>query len=714
MFLYSEIFSTREYNLTDEELRYLESNPVIKVANEMDWPPFDYNEFGKPKGLAIDYIEMVCSKIGLEIDFVSGYTWTELLHMFENREIDVMPVMYKNSERESYTLYTEPYYIGKLGLFTQKNDIAVLDQMDLINKRVGIQTSHGSIPFIKETIPGIDLIEIDTTTDLVKDLALNKLDAIIGNPLLFYYNSREYQITNIELKSYISFEGYYDSSTYMHIGIRNDKPKLHRIISKVSQGITDEEVGVLIEKWTRYNYQQNTHKSYFTKAELDYLSENNLVLLAEPNRMPYQGFDSSGNLTGILSDYIKVIEDLLEYKFKVIPTDSYIEYKMELDKPFIGINISEINEESSVTPSNIYIESPIVIATNSDQIFIENFNDYTDQNITVLKESRFTNKLIELYPEINITYVDTVYDGLLKVQKREVFGYIDSAAVIGHHIQKHLITDVKIAGSLSYNRQMVINVNDNNSTLYNIINKSLAHINKDDRKRIYNKWVAVKYEKGTDYSLLIKVVLLFLAALIISLYWNKKLVKSRNETKEAIKALHNAHHKLELKNHELEVLSNTDNLTGLSNRLKLDDVLKNEIIRFNRTGNDLSLIMIDIDFFKKINDQYGHLKGDSVLKDVAHIIKNSIRVTDLSGRWGGEEFLVICPDTDKDGAKILAEKIRGHVEHKTAKLKPSLTISLGVAKIVPGDLDVDLIRKADTALYRAKNLGRNRVGFTPD
>jgi len=84
----------------------------------MDWPPFDFSEFGKPKGLSIEYIQLLANKAGLKIEFVSGHTWTELLSLFRNKQIDVIPAIYKNRERAAYTLFTEAYYKGKLAVFT--------------------------------------------------------------------------------------------------------------------------------------------------------------------------------------------------------------------------------------------------------------------------------------------------------------------------------------------------------------------------------------------------------------------------------------------------------------------------------------------------------------------------------------------------------------------------------------------------------------------
>jgi len=135
---------------TDEEQACLKANPVIKVANEMDWPPFDYNEFGRPKGLCIDYIKLLAWKIGVEIEYVNGYSWSELVAMFKGKKIDVMPVFYRNEEREQYTLYTSPYYKMKLGRFTRDGDLSIDDVQDLKGKWAGIQ--KGVIGFIQKMI----------------------------------------------------------------------------------------------------------------------------------------------------------------------------------------------------------------------------------------------------------------------------------------------------------------------------------------------------------------------------------------------------------------------------------------------------------------------------------------------------------------------------------------------------------------------------------
>ena len=166
---------------------------------------------------------------------------------------------------------------------------------------------------------------------------------------------------------------------------------------------------------------------------------------------------------------------------------------------------------------------------------------------------------------------------------------------------------------------------------------------------------------------------------------------------------------IQLKNEELMRLSHTDALTGISNRLKLDEVMMKELARVRRGTPHFSIIMGDLDLFKRFNDSYGHLVGDQILVEIASAIVPICRLTDTVGRWGGEEFLVICPETSVEGAMVLAEKIQKAVESLPLHRYGTVTISLGVTSSKTDDDINTLVMRADKALYIAKSEGRNQV-----
>lgn len=170
---------------------------------------------------------------------------------------------------------------------------------------------------------------------------------------------------------------------------------------------------------------------------------------------------------------------------------------------------------------------------------------------------------------------------------------------------------------------------------------------------------------------------------------------------------------LQAANRELQRLSSTDRLTSLYNRGHWEEMLRQEYARHRRYDSGAALVMFDIDHFKAINDRHGHQAGDAVIRQTADLIRQNMRDSDVAGRYGGEEFVVLLPDTDKDGALIFAERLRRSIEahevvHEQAQIR--FTVSLGIADLnMPTQSHAQLIEWADSALYASKAGGRNRT-----
>jgi len=165
-------------------------------------------------------------------------------------------------------------------------------------------------------------------------------------------------------------------------------------------------------------------------------------------------------------------------------------------------------------------------------------------------------------------------------------------------------------------------------------------------------------------------------------------------------------------------LAALDELTGVANRRSIIAALDRDVGRAIRTREPLAVMMVDIDFFKHVNDTHGHLAGDRVLRNVADVIRSRIRAQDIVGRYGGEEFLVVLVDTSAQGARRLAEQLREAVQAASCHWgthRLAVTVSIGVfgGRLEPGDSWDQLIHAADSALYRAKQGGRNRVEMAP-
>ncbi len=189
---------------------------------------------------------------------------------------------------------------------------------------------------------------------------------------------------------------------------------------------------------------------------------------------------------------------------------------------------------------------------------------------------------------------------------------------------------------------------------------------------------------------------------------NDKLLIAQEDLEQANRHLEQ---KVQERTESLQRLANTDQLTQVKNRRALLAALDNEYERVKRYPSNLSLLMLDIDHFKAVNDNFGHLEGDKVLVGIAHVISNTCRVTDTVGRYGGEEFLILLPKTSIDAAKELAERIRLAVANTRLRVDTTITCSIGVATLKADETILDLIQRADERTYKAKALGRNQVFY---
>jgi diguanylate cyclase (GGDEF)-like protein/hemerythrin-like metal-binding protein len=199
--------------------------------------------------------------------------------------------------------------------------------------------------------------------------------------------------------------------------------------------------------------------------------------------------------------------------------------------------------------------------------------------------------------------------------------------------------------------------------------------------------------------------LLFIGEAMLDIAGHEDISKMR----ESLGLLQQTNQDLQSSLVELERLAGTDKLTGTWNRRRLEEALKNEMDRLKRYDHPLSMLIIDIDFFKKVNDVYGHGVGDQVLMKLASVVQAALRTTDSLTRWGGEEFVVLCPNTTLSTASMLAERLRARVATSVFPEVKNVTISIGVAECMTGEIWEQWFKRADDALYCAKANGRDQV-----
>ena len=401
----------------------------------------------------------------------------------------------------------------------------------------------------------------------------------------------------------------------------------------------------------------------------------------------------------------------------------------------------------------------IVQSTNKQSL---RFKDFAGKKLVVPAGYAVQEYLQRIYPEIQLIPAESTYEGLKKVSFGEFDAMVADLGQVTYFVKKHGITNLRVSSETEYELNLSFAVRKDWPELLNILNKTLSSIDKKTKEDIFNKWINLEYIPFWQSSQfwqrsIFLLMVIFLPVFLIFL-WNmslrqKVLIQTNqlrnqlNLRKKAEKALQKHKQELEVtvlkrtrqleeKNRQLEqarqrleALTVTDVLTGLKNRRYLFQTINEGVARIKRQlrsnseeGVDssacgLSFFMIDIDYFKNINDQYGHESGDIVLKGISHILKEVCRESDIVVRWGGEEFLVSAQTEERKQLELIAERIRSSVESATFNLKKGNTIqctcSIGFATFpfvtqYPNEVDwEEVVNFADQALYMAKVQGRN-------
>lgn len=581
-----------------------------------------------------------------------------------------------------------------------------------------------------------------------------------------------------------------------------DKNKLQRIYDLYNvMGYIPTKIKIEDFVQDRFGELSDTEKAYLE-------AKKEIKVCSDPNWMPFEKIEND-KLKGLSVDYLNLIEPIIGIPFTLVPTvswDDSLRYAKERKCDMFSLAMSTPENERFMDYTKPYLSTPIVIATTNDKFFIAKVEKILDKKIGVVKGYSLVALLKREYPTIQLIEVKNIKEGLEKVARGELYGYVDSLMTVGYMIQKEYPTMLKIAGKLNQTWSMGFAARNDEPELAQILEKALSTLDENTQQSITAKWVNIHYENGFDYALFWKLAFVILLLFMLMIYryrvmqrYNTKIKKhievidqyvlfisANNEgmitnvsealcqlsgyTKEellgesetilnhpdvstkrfetVLRAVLKAQNwEGELKSikkdgtiywvharvspivakngmiqgynsfrvditdkKRIEEISQTDQLTQIYNRLSLDQHYQKELLRASRTPSNLfSLILIDIDYFKDINDSYGHTMGDTILVELAQLIKRHIRSIDIFGRWGGEEFLIICPNTAQKEAFHLAEKLRLIIEKHSFGTHIFQTCSFGVTQYQEQDTKDSMFIRADKALYAAKTTGRNKV-----
>ncbi len=438
-------------------------------------------------------------------------------------------------------------------------------------------------------------------------------------------------------------------------------------------------------------------KIKLTPQESEFIRSRLFHCIVSPTWAPFNML-KEGEIQGIGIDFWRLVKKKLNLQSNCRVVETWTQVIEEIKNKnydIVPATAKTSDKEKYALFSKPYASYPVVIATRNNIGFINSMEQLKGKKIVVGKNYSVANMLKMKYPDFDIVEVKDIQTALELVSRGKAFAAIDNLPVIAYNINELNLANVKISGNAPFKFDVRFMIRKDYPLLVEAINKAIDSITPQEKEEIFKKWVHVVYQNGyrpkellTIASIVIGLVLILIAIIIYQYFEIKK--RKRFED-------------------QLIKTATIDSLTGLFNRKHIDYMLQKEVEEAKRYSNPLSVIFCDIDHFKDINDRYGHKVGDMVLEHLARIMKQHIRISDIIGRWGGEEFLIILPNTPLNEALTVAKKLQEEIRKYRFPKVGKITCSFGITEFKHNDSIYRLMIRVDQALYDAKRGGRDLI-----
>lgn len=486
---YTAITTASPLEYTQEELGWLKSNPVIKVANETDWPPFDFVQNGKASGYSIDIVHLMAEKAGFDIEFVNGYTWQQLMQMFKSGDIDLMPAIYSNKKRRQFAAFSDVYFSQPSVMVVNKNETEIRSIKELAGKRVVGIKGFAFTEYLEKAIPDVKMVLVDNVLGGLKAVSVGKADAFIESIGSVSYTLENNYIPNVKLVAEINNENL--SNPPLHMAVAKDNVILLNIINKTLKAITRDEKNTLSNRWLQ-QINVSTLKSDFKLSDQhqQWLDVHPNLRIGIMNAWPPMDYvDTNGTPHGIGVGFINAINKRLGGRLKIVPDSWKNNYKYIQEKRLDAImDITPRKErEKIVNFTRPYVEVPHLIFTRKDSLTRESLHDLSGLIVGVEKGFFIAGVIKDQYPDITVKEFNTTSDALDALSKEVTDAYIGNRAVASYIIENELIDNIKAQGKISETSSInAIGVRKDFPVLRDIIQLALDDISPAERSNIIN------------------------------------------------------------------------------------------------------------------------------------------------------------------------------------------------------------------------------------
>jgi len=548
----------KKIELTAAERAWLAAHPVIRVHNEMNWPPFNYNENGQPKGYSIAYMNLLAQRLGIRIEYISGPNWAAFLDMLKAKQLDVMLNIVNTSDRRTYINFTDDYIHTLTGIYVHQEspDIATLKELE--GKTVSLPKGFFHEELLRRHYPLINLHLVNDNLAALEAVILGKADAALSELAVTHHLMMEHSIAGLKLSGKVA-DSRFDN--ILNIGVRKDWPHFRDILQKAMRSITYGEESRLKQQWLPLQVSEKTAGVVLTEKERDWLQQHPVLRLGyDIDWPPIEFADADGNYQGIAAEYVKIVAESLDVTIEPMAPQSW-------QDTMAAAKAGELDILAALTPTHQrraylkfttpYLRLPLVIVTGLDYSYISDISALAGKKVAVVSNYASHGFLADNHPELDLALVIDAEEGLRAVRRGNADAFVGSLAAVSYIIGREGIPGLKISGETPFSYRSVMAVPKDRAVLAGILQKALDAISEQRRTEILNRWVSVKYERGFDYSLLWRVMGAAAVLFIVILYWNRRLRAEIGQRQRAEIQLEDQKDLLE------EILDNIDQAVAL-------------------------------------------------------------------------------------------------------------------------------------------------------
>jgi PAS domain S-box-containing protein len=544
-------------NLTAAERAFLAAHPVIRAGHGSNYPPFNWAFGAEPsQGYSIELLDLLALRLGVKVVYEAHGSFERLLEQHRSGSLDLLLSVYRTPERAKQGLFSEPYYRMKQVFVTRTDAADLSDFAQLHGKTVAVGKGWGQQEFLAARHPQIKQFSVANAEAMLDAVSQGQADATVEGQAVVQYWLRKKGISDLKIAGWAKQVDEQKSQSF-HFFARPGSPELVSLLNKAMAALSAEDLQALQGKWfgSTGSIQEGHQGVVLSPAERAYLAEKGVIkFCVEPDWLPYVRINERQQTEGIVADTMALMQQRLGLKFELLPTRTWSESLLALRQRRCDVLPMATNIPSrhdAMTFSRPTMVEPLVIATHAREFFVKDTAAIGSRKIGITKGFSFAEQLRALYPAIQIADVDNARDGLERVRKGELWGYVDAMGGIGYVLQKHSMMDLKIAGRLEANVESSIASRSDEPLLAGIMQKAADSVSEEERRAIANRWVSVRFEQGFDYGLMWRVMgavggLGGLAVGVV-LFWNRRLAKIN-------KALDLAQTSLRQTSNELEII----------------------------------------------------------------------------------------------------------------------------------------------------------------